>query len=303
MGWTETHWQRGTKVENFFKEAFEQDNEKRTVIVLDAALVARTEAYAAVEVVNKETGEKKVFAAVYLFRFCNSGYYNFAYKDMDETSGPCVVRCPLRIMKLLTPTDSEWALEWRKRVYAYHEERKAGKERRKKFKEGDTVVFTETVRFTNGASFKSLKVLSTKPLRFTDGVVNIFGYPASYRLSKRLLDHMVAEVIPASQHGDIERIIPDIKKEDLSQYPKFHDPSMKEYICILWGQGANGWEWYGFEVEDYKSDKIYFGYVMGFENEWGSFSLQELLNAGVNVVTDPKELQALAPPIGWQKVA
>ena len=63
----------------------------------------------------------------------------------------------------------------------------------------------------------------------------------------------------------------------------------------------NGWEWYGFEV-DKEDENIYFGYVMGYENEFGYFSLQELLDIGVNVVTNPKDLMELMPPEKWEKI-
>ncbi len=39
---------------------------------------------------------------------------NFWYKDMSEDMGPCECDCPLSILKLLSPTDSEYALDWRR---------------------------------------------------------------------------------------------------------------------------------------------------------------------------------------------
>lgn len=42
----------------------------------------------------------------------------FAYKDMDETCGPCAYDCPESILKLLSPTDSQWANEWREKCRA-----------------------------------------------------------------------------------------------------------------------------------------------------------------------------------------
>ena len=47
----------------------------------------------------------------------NSHYFNFGYKAMDETVGPCCYDCPKSILNLLTPTDSEWANEWRRKCY------------------------------------------------------------------------------------------------------------------------------------------------------------------------------------------
>jgi len=60
--------------------------------------------------------------------------------------------------------------------------------------------------------------------------------------------------------------------------------------------GGLGWEWWGFK----KQGDIWEGYVEGFENEFGSFSESELKENGVKIVTDPKELQELNPPIEWK---
>ena len=51
--------------------------------------------------------------------------YNFGYKSMDETYGPYQHKCPLAILNLLTPTDNEFANEWRKRCREYHEQKKS----------------------------------------------------------------------------------------------------------------------------------------------------------------------------------
>lgn len=37
---------------------------------------------------------------------------------MDETVGPRIDNCPEHILDLLTPTDQEWANEWRQRCRA-----------------------------------------------------------------------------------------------------------------------------------------------------------------------------------------
>ena len=39
----------------------------------------------------------------------------FGYKDIDETMGPCYYDCPKSILDMLSPTDNEYALEWRKK--------------------------------------------------------------------------------------------------------------------------------------------------------------------------------------------
>lgn len=59
--------------------------------------------------------ERETWAAVFLTRTDSRNYYNFYYKYMDETVGPSQAECPQSILKLLSPTDSQWANEWRER--------------------------------------------------------------------------------------------------------------------------------------------------------------------------------------------
>ena len=88
--------------------------------VLKSAMVGKTY-YAAVKktifATETEPESIKVFAAVVLTAVDNKDYYNFTYKGMDETMGPCECNCPKGILDLLTPTDNEYANDWRKRCY------------------------------------------------------------------------------------------------------------------------------------------------------------------------------------------
>jgi hypothetical protein len=76
--------------------------------VLKDAMVGSVH-YAAVEQIEKATGARSVFAAVTLTQG-ESGY-----KGMHENMGPCESACPASILRLLTPTESQWANEWRER--------------------------------------------------------------------------------------------------------------------------------------------------------------------------------------------
>lgn len=89
--------------------------------VLKDALVGSTW-YAAIK--NKETGE--VFASIALTKIDNSDFCNFGVKWMDEECGPYHCDCPESILNLLSPTENEWALRWRKDC------REAAKERKNK---------------------------------------------------------------------------------------------------------------------------------------------------------------------------
>lgn len=68
--------------------------------------------YAAIEVKRNGVREK-VFGTVALTSTDWDDGMNFGYKDMDETMGPYCYDCPKSILDLLTPTDSEYANEWR----------------------------------------------------------------------------------------------------------------------------------------------------------------------------------------------
>ncbi len=84
--------------------------------VLDSACVANRVWYAAARV-ERSGQEPYVIALVCLVRWsphAKDGYV-FAYKDMEESMGPCEAECPERILALLTPTTNEHAFDWRKR--------------------------------------------------------------------------------------------------------------------------------------------------------------------------------------------
>tara|TARA_R110000751_G_scaffold307490_2_gene429107 strand:- start:1014 stop:1265 length:252 start_codon:yes stop_codon:yes gene_type:complete len=46
-------------------------------------------------------------------------------------------------------------------------------------------------------------------------------------------------------------------------------------------ESFSGWYWFATELN---TDGIHFGYVQGFENEWGSFSQEELESLGKHKV-------------------
>lgn len=100
--------------------------------------------YAAVES-KKRPGE--VWALVIkLWRTPNS-YYNFTEKAMDETVGPVYTDAPKKVLDLLTPTDSEWANEWRaacRKKIAHHEWVKQN------VRPGTTFKIAEPLSFSDG---------------------------------------------------------------------------------------------------------------------------------------------------------
>jgi hypothetical protein len=128
MGWTFMPMPYEGTTEWFKKHLTWTNEDGTTHRPLETAIVARSEAYAAVETV-KPDGERYVWAAAFMLKYNpkDRDGYTFGYKDMDETVGPVIDRCPAKILDLLTPTDREYAIAWRERCRARIERRKANK--------------------------------------------------------------------------------------------------------------------------------------------------------------------------------
>jgi hypothetical protein len=125
MGWTYTRKPNHLSVKDFLINhsgalTWSSPEREWDYKVLDSAIVKLKTFYAAVEMVHRKTGERRVWAAVFLLGYGRRSYddHNFGWKDMSEDMGPCEAECPERILNLLTPTDSEYANEWRARCRA-----------------------------------------------------------------------------------------------------------------------------------------------------------------------------------------
>jgi hypothetical protein len=138
MGWTSTFRAPGLSTEEFFRQEFPNTLAEGRVL---ASSCAGGNFYAAV---RNDDGE--VWCLVVLCKR-SSGYFNFTYKEMDDRMGPNIDDCPAKILDLLTPTDSEFANDWRARCRA-KVERKAN---RVKPEVGDTVLFAHPLTFSDGS--------------------------------------------------------------------------------------------------------------------------------------------------------
>ena len=89
--------------------------------LLKSAMVGSTY-YAAIEIKSiSDESDREVFAVVCLTSTKDGEFY---YKDMTETCCPCEQKCPKSILKLLTPTENEYANKWRKGCEEYHSNKK-----------------------------------------------------------------------------------------------------------------------------------------------------------------------------------
>jgi hypothetical protein len=108
--------------------------------VIDTALHGRV-VYAAV----RSRDGQEVFGLVLLTERREGLIYT---KPVSEDMGPAEDRCPARILDRLTPPSNEYARQWRERCRA-----RLAKPRPRP---GQTVIFKERVKFTNGDELRTL---------------------------------------------------------------------------------------------------------------------------------------------------
>ena len=93
---------------------------QRTAQMLRSFLYGN-EYYGAIKVIDHlpEGDREFITAAVDKIWYSPRSYKteNFGYKSMGESMGPYLDHCPKTILELLTPTDNEYAIEWRKRQW------------------------------------------------------------------------------------------------------------------------------------------------------------------------------------------
>lgn len=143
MGWTSyhaTHYKKGTVDRKAECEAYFMEGSNAGYYrVVKSALVGSVY-YAAIEDLKRRgekqpdgscpiedipEAERRTWAAVLLTHVDSRDYYNFSYKGMSEDMGPYDCDCPASILSLLSPADSELAIEWRERCWKRIEEKKS----------------------------------------------------------------------------------------------------------------------------------------------------------------------------------
>jgi len=163
MGWTCTH--KPDNIKDHLDQGMTWDTDTHSMCVLESALKNFTEYYAAVERTDKATGETMVFAAITLVTYHNKGS-EVCFKDMDESAGPNAVKCPLSILKLLTPLpedDTSYAAKWRESCYASIEASK----KITKLKHGQLVKFKNAISFGMNDKYTEMYVYKQgRKLRF-----------------------------------------------------------------------------------------------------------------------------------------
>jgi len=130
--------------------------------------------YAAAQVMEGGVG-KEVFAIVckVMWNPRSKTGEHFGYKDMDESVGPYEDNCPAHILDLLTPTDREHAIDWRRRCRANLERRA------RKIEDGDRIKLATALTFSDGhVGDEFIVVKRGRRLSFRDPVTRA-GYSIS----------------------------------------------------------------------------------------------------------------------------
>lgn len=192
MGSTSCHRAKGQTHKEWFQQSY---GDKLTI--LEASQARGGAVYMAV---RHETGERagQVFAVVVLTGWSPRSYYNFWYKDMDESMGPCEDSCPRKILDLLSPLDElygppfigplkqyqsapgQHAREWRARCEA----NLARKAARPKIVKGTRIRLAEPLRFTNGGEYQNFTFTGKGTQFEVEGATNAYGYPLVVRIRK-----------------------------------------------------------------------------------------------------------------------
>ena len=174
MGWTSHHasYYKGNKVDKKAEcDAYFMEGLNRGLFQVKKSAMIGNTYYAAIETLKRYKGkvdgehtyedipvnERETWAAVFLTSTNMNDYFNFSYKDMDETMCPCEQGCPVSILKLLTPTDSKWANEWRQKCYMNAEAKKAERKDPHSLKNlpiGTKIMFT----MRNGKTYEVIKM-------------------------------------------------------------------------------------------------------------------------------------------------
>lgn len=152
MGWlTMSRYHMGghKTAKEYLDDQFTYDREvdgvRKGLTVLASSCPQNRTYYAAVQVMVDGIG-KEVFAVVckVMWNPRSKTGEHFGYKDMDESCGPCEDNCPASILDLLTPTDREHALDWRRRCRANLERRA------RKVEDGDRIKLASALTFSDG---------------------------------------------------------------------------------------------------------------------------------------------------------
>lgn len=103
-------------VKQYLMDQYTYENELVDVRAVDCKIVNLRTAYLAVNTIEKDTGKRYTWASVVLLSYA-PGPFGFCEKHISEDMGPVESKCPKSILQILSPTESEYAREWRGRCW------------------------------------------------------------------------------------------------------------------------------------------------------------------------------------------
>jgi hypothetical protein len=147
--------------------------------------------YAAVRTIS--TGE--VWALVVLMHW-RRGQFNFAYKDLCETMGPTVADAPATVLDALTPTDNDYAREWRERCRANLARSDAARQRLHGVTDGVVIRTGTPLQFANGLQAQLFRCVHRTGRTIHWQAITDDGARFPCRLGSRWAERYTWEIVP-----------------------------------------------------------------------------------------------------------
>lgn len=205
MGWDSTHKPSHVNTKDFLRKNIEYENEDYVQKVLMDSLVELNEYYAAVERIYKKSGSRVVYCHVTMIQFAPHSEYNFSKKDMDDSCGPVISKCPENVLRLLTPPTNDHSIDWRKRCWDRIKSRF-------ELKLGDRLHFKDAIKFQGGREIHDFVVDRIKPsvVQLTSPSGGYFRLPRGFinerNQSGGLVINQPAQVLTALDESQPEQM-------------------------------------------------------------------------------------------------
>jgi hypothetical protein len=138
--------------------------------------------YAALKITRADAPDAPIVTALVCLTSKGGKRDGFGHKDMDETVGPVECSCPERILNLLTPTDSEYANDWRNRCREWKADQAKLKTGMAKLAPGVKIRMPEPLSY-RGVMLDTFTIASHPRVRglvgYAEGGVGLYRIPAA----------------------------------------------------------------------------------------------------------------------------
>lgn len=170
MGWTSLHRQRGQSDADFFGAMLNAGDE----------IVAHNTSGAGFERTFYAAVRKPDGTTWALVALCQTRGREFAYKTMSEDMGPYEVGVSRKVLEALSPTDNQYAQQWRERAWADVAKREEAAAFTKGLKPGQWVRFHRPVSMTDGVDYSFGRFVSPGKISVgSDGTIAAYAVGAA----------------------------------------------------------------------------------------------------------------------------